>query len=340
VETAGLDEAYLDLSGLERWASGSTAEAAGLVPADIEPDAPWPVRVGAGLRHAIRTRTGLVVSAGIGPNRTVAKIASKAAKPDGLRYVSAAGAVAFLDPLPVGAVPGIGPAAARRLAARGVARLGDVRRVGPTWMERMLGGEGIALHHLACGRGRIDVEPSRGRKSVSRETTFGHDEHDRDRLRLVLARLTARAAWSLRCRQLRAGTVAVKVRRHDFRTITRASTLRVDRGGVGHTDLDHDLHDVVQRLFMEADDRSGPVRLVGVTLSGLAAADRAHRQLGLDETKAFETRRQVDAVTDRIRARYGFDAVHAGPAVGLLARQEPTDRSSAAATTRTGRSRP
>lgn len=310
VDVASLDEAYLDISGLRRYAQRS-------MPRDVNPD-DWPFDLGQRLRAQILRDTGLTVSVGIGPNRTIAKIASKACKPDGLLWVPPRNVQAFLDPLPVSAVPGIGPASATRLQSSGIRTLADVRRVGEPWMARLFAEFGTRLSRVVEGqpRARGGVTAHRGRRSISRERTLRADVDDRDRVIAILAQLTARVAWSLRRKNLKAGTVMLKLRFSDFTTTHRDMSLGVTRGGPGFTDHDADLFPIVQRLFAAADQPSRLIRLVGVGVTNLTST--GCRQLAFSDRDSFDRRRQIYDVIDEARHRYGFEAVAQGRQTRLL----------------------
>ena len=240
VEAVGLDEAYLDLSGLER-----PKAAARLVKA------------------AVRERTGLVCSIGLGPSKLVAKVASDAGKPDGFLALSQAQARERFGPRSPGLIPGIGPKTVRRLEAHGIATLAALAATPDERLAEWFGGRlGPHLGRLARFEDSSPVEPVRAVKSESRETTFDRDVTGLPALEEVLDRLARQLCATLR-RQGRSGrTIGIKVRLDDFSTHTRARTLQqptADVEVVGGTARD----------LLGEFAPSRPVRLLGVRVAGL-----------------------------------------------------------------------
>lgn len=347
VERTGIDEGYLDATGLERWvatearrAVGDVARAAASVlPEGASPTDPdvidehWPAMLAAGLRLAVRERTELSCSVGAGPNRFLAKIASDYRKPGGVTAVSAADAERFVASLPIEKLRGVGPATARRLAERGYRTGSDIARAPRDAIARTLGDLGAALWDAAHGLAPAgsDAGPvvgvARERKSISHETTFSQDVADPDALAETLTLLTAKAAWKLRTLGLRAGCVSVKLRDHRFETHGRDRSL-ADRaaGGVGFSDLDRDLLAVALELLREL-HASGtfagrPIRLVGVKLSKLTAG--GHRQLNLGEADGgYERASAAARAADAVRARHGFGAIRPASAASTPRRPAP-----------------
>jgi DNA polymerase-4 len=240
VESVGLDEAYLDLSGLERPRSAARR-----------------------VKEAIREETGLVCSVGIGPSKLVAKVASDAEKPDGFVELSAAQArERFADASP-GLVPGIGPKTVARLERLGITTLGALGATPDTrlieWFGKRLGPH---LGGLARFEDDRSIETMRVAKSESRETTFDHDLRGLSELEPVLERLSAELCETLTREERRGRTIGIKLRYADFTTLTRARTLDVavnDCATVGGVALE-----LLRRL-----DPRRPVRLLGVRVAGL-----------------------------------------------------------------------
>ena len=241
VESVGLDEAYLDLTGLERPRSAARR-----------------------VKEAIRADTGLVCSVGIGPNKLVAKVASDADKPDGFVELSAEQArERFADASP-GLVPGIGPKTVARLERLGVDHArrarGDSRR--PARSSGSAGGSGPHLAALARFEDDRSIETVRVAKSESRETTFDYDLRGLAELEPVLERLTAQLCETLEREERRGRTIGIKLRYADFTTLTRARTLDIavnDSATVCGVALE-----LLRRL-----DPRRPVRLLGVRVAGL-----------------------------------------------------------------------
>jgi DNA polymerase-4 len=291
VVMASLDEAYLDFVGTER-----------LHPVSLLP-------VGEQVRDAVRERAGLVCSIGIGSNRMVAKLASDAAKPRGLMEVRAGWEEGFLAGLPLRALPGVGPRAAARLAELGLHDVVQVQQRSLEELESLMGGDAQALKLRAHGYGGSVLRPQDQPKSVSRETTLPHDLANPERLESALALLTARVAAQLRDQGLSARTVTLKLRYQDFQTITRSRTLAEP------TDLDRELYGAARDLFRAAfgetrRERRG-VRLIGIAATNLTTAAMPD----LFEAPERARLRQLTAAMDKVRARYGFDAVKSGSIV-------------------------
>ncbi len=283
VQKVSVDEAYLDMSGTERlW--GTMGESARL------------------LQGTIRKELDLPCSVGGGANRLIAKIASGQAKPEGICLIPPGGEQAFLDPLPVGMIPGVGEVAGNALADMGVALIADLRAIDEEELRRQFGIHGRELAARARGEGSMIISSREGPKSVSRETTFATDVKDRATLRSVLARLLDRAAVSLREEGLLAGGVAVKLRYADFRTPSRSEKL------VTPSAVDTVLMPVARRLLDGLwDERPDPVRLLGVRLERLVTEG----QMGLFDQPSRRWEKAMEGV-DRIRERHGHGSLRWG----------------------------
>lgn len=285
VVMASLDEAYLDFSGTER-----------LYPVSLLPAAET-------IRAAVAAQTGLDCSIGIGPNRMIAKLASDYAKPRGLMEVRAGWEEGFLAGLPLAALPGIGPRTAARLADLGLTEVVQVQRLPLEKLEALLGADAKALKLRAHGHGGATLRPSRGARSVSRETTLSHDLRDPAALETVLARLVARVGADLRGDGLAARTVVLKLRHDDFRTVTRRRTLD------DPTQMDAELFAAATALFRDAFEdvraRDRGVRLIGIAAVNLTAAAEGD----LFEPPERARLRKLTSAVDAVRARFGFDAL-------------------------------
>src|SRR5438105_1803858 len=243
VEALSLDEAYLDVTE-NAWHE------------------PLASTVARQLKEQIRTDTGLTASAGVAPNKFLAKIASGWKKPDGLTVISPDRVEPFLQQLPVDALWGVGPVTARKLRARGIEKLVDVRRADPESLRSAVGSLADWLRQLANGVDDRAVVPNRETKSSGSENTFAEDLNSLDVMRREIAAMAGDAAAWLERRQLLARTVTIKVRYSDFTTITRSHTTRPTR----------DTRDIVGRaeaLLDKTDAGRRPVRLLGVSVHGL-----------------------------------------------------------------------
>jgi DNA polymerase-4 len=301
VVMASLDEAYLDFGGTEQLYPGS------LLP------------VAERLRDAVRTAAGLDCSVGIGPNRMIAKLASDYAKPRGLMEVRAGWEEGFLAGLPVSALPGVGPRTAARWAERGLVDVVQIQRMDPAQLERLVGDDAKALKLRAHGYGGTTLNADRLPRSVSRETTMSRDERDPARLERLLALLAARVAAQLRDEGLLARTVTLKLRHDDFHTVTRRRTLDTA------TSLDAELYGAARELFRLAFDdvrhRDRGVRLIGISATNLLTSSSPDL---FEPAERARLRRLTDAV-DRVRDKYGFDAVTSANITGMKRRRPPTD---------------
>jgi DNA polymerase-4 len=278
IEPLSLDEAFLDVSASRRL-FGPALEIARRIKAEV------------------REELGLVVSVGVAPNKFLAKIASDLDKPDGLREVPAAGVQAFLDPLPVSRLWGVGKVTEAQLRGRGLHTVGQLRHRPRAQLEQWFGSLGGHLWLLAHGRDERPVVSAREAKSISHETTFARDIGDAEVLRAVLLELTEQVAWRLRREAKRGRTVQLKLRCDDFTTLTRARSLRVP------TDATQELWDTALAL-LERELAKGirPLRLLGMGVSGFADEPGAQADLfAQPHARAVE----VDQVADRIKARFG-----------------------------------
>jgi DNA polymerase-4 len=292
VESLSLDEAFLDVTG-----------AVGL----FGP----PPTIGAALRARIRTELDLPCSVGVGPTKSVAKLLSGLAKPDGLLHWPADEVVARLRPLPVGHLWGAGPRTVERLAGYGLTRVGEVADTDRSTLRRLVGDAlGAQLHDLARGIDPRPVVPVREARSVSAEATFETDVDDPSVLDRRLLELSVRVARRLRRAGLVARTVTLKVRLADHSDVTRARTLAVP------TDRTRDVVDAARALLAGLRLERARVRLLGVRCSGLAGAkDPGPEQPRLipdtDDAVAAEARSRggrwgaLDRAADAIEDRFG-----------------------------------
>jgi DNA polymerase IV len=288
VVMGSLDEGYLDFGGTER-----------LYPVSLLP-------VAEQLRQRVKQMTGLDCSVGIGPNRMVAKLASDCAKPRGLMEVRPGWEEGFLAGLPLRALPGVGPRTGERWAELGLTEVHQVQQMDERTLERLIGADARALKLRAHGRGGTIIRADRLPKSVSRETTLSRDLRDPEELEAILALLTSRVAAQLRDEQLLAKAVTMKLRHDDFRTVTRRTTLATG------TDLDAEIYQAARSLFRDAFEevrrRNRGVRLIGIAATNLGTA----AEEDLFEPAARSRLRQLTAAVDRLRGKFGFDAVTQG----------------------------
>jgi len=278
VQGLSLDEAFLDVT------------------ADSRPAAD----IGSWIKRRIRETTGLTASVGVAVNKLVAKIASDFEKPDGLTVVNPDRVHEFLDPLSVRRLPGLGRKAGERVEALGLATIGALRHAPDAALVPIFGRYAARVRERASGVDDRPVDPDRDERSVSAEDTFERDISDRRALTAELERLADRACDRIRARQLAAGCIAVKIRKHDFTTFTRQRAVAPatqDRRTVARIAAE-----LLERWL--AEHPGAKLRLLGVVLRSLCPAT----QLGLFEP----ARPSPDATVDAIRLRFGRHALRWG----------------------------
>jgi DNA polymerase-4 len=256
VEPLSLDEAYLDVTD-NHW-----CETLGR-------------NVARRIKDAIREEVGLTASAGVAPNKFLAKIASGWKKPDGLTVIAPDRVESFLQRLPVDALWGVGPVTARKLRALGIERLVDVRMADEATLRERLGGQTEWLRQLACGVDPRRVEPDRPRKSVGSENTFATDLMELESIRREVTQLAGHCAGWLTRHQTFARTITLKVRYSDFTTISRSSSQDppvADTTALGERAL---------ALLGRTEAGRRAIRLVGVSVHNLTT-NAAPRRAGRD----------------------------------------------------------
>ena len=283
VEPISLDEAFLDVRGAAR-RLGS------------------PRQIGEWIRATVEDEQGITCSVGVASTKFVAKLASARCKPDGLLVVPADGVVAFLHPLPVGALWGVGGKTEQVLSALGLHTVGDLAHTPVTTLERALGpAAGRHLSALAWGRDDRSVVPHEPDKSIGAENTFGSDVDDPAVISRELLRLSERTAARLRASAQVGRTVSIKVRFADFTTITRSRTLPES------TDVGRVVYDTATALYDALGLERARIRLVGVRVEGVSDAAGAQHQLALGERE--HGWRDAEQAVDRAARRFGPGSV-------------------------------
>ncbi|HEX77366.1 MAG TPA: DNA polymerase IV [Dehalococcoidia bacterium] len=290
VEPAGIDEAFLDLTGFDSL-YGCALEAARRIKARV------------------REELGLTASAGIASGKVVAKVASDLAKPDGLIEVPPGEDARFLAPLPVARLPCVGPRAEARLKGLGVVTIGELAALSPRLLRHLFGALGDVLYLHANGRDQSPVEPPSATKSISKETTLPQDTLSRSHLLAVLRYLAERVGAELRARGRLARCLVLKLRYADFDTITRRRTL-------GQAiDTDQAIFHTGRQLLEQAlSHREQPVRLVGIGVASLVEG----RQLHMFDPLGVRLAR-LNRALDELRHKYGFEAIQTGLTLKLPA---------------------
>jgi DNA polymerase IV len=284
IEPLSLDEAFLDVSGALRRLGR-------------------PAAIGELIRAQVAQQQDITCSVGIAVNKFVAKLASVHCKPDGLLVVPAGGVLAFLHPLPVAALWGVGEQTGKALARLSLRTVGDLAATPVGVLEAAVGKASAAhLSALAAGRDERRVERTVQEKSIGAEETFADDIGDPELIRRELLRLSGRTARALRAGGYAARTITVKLRLSDFTTITRSRTLP------DPTDLAHRIYATACALHEGSGLGSrARLRLVGVRATGLVPAASAAAQLTLGERP--ESWREAERAVDRIASRFGAGAV-------------------------------
>jgi DNA polymerase-4 len=288
VEQLSIDEAFLDVSDLPERAE----------------------LIARRLQSAINRELALPCSLGVAANKLVAKIANNVGKaavksdrpPNTIKVVPPGQEAAFLAPLPVTELWGVGPKTAAQLAQIGVRTIGDLARRSEADLVRRFGKLGGDLARRARGLDERPVETEHEAKSISQETTFARDINDPITLRRTLRQLSEQVGRRLRRKGLRGTTVKIKLRWSDFTTLTRQATLEQP------TDLDGDIFAAAGRLFDQTWPPGKRVRLVGVGVTGF---DTSAYQLGLWDAPPEETHRLQETL-DELRDRFGREAIRRG----------------------------
>ena len=290
VETLALDEAFMDVTASERL-FGPAPE------------------VAVAVRAAIREELELAASVGVASNKFLAKLACSLSKPDGLLVVEEDSVQAFLDPLPVTRLWGVGDAARAALEREGIHRVADLRAMPRTHLQELFGRWGDRLADLARGHDEREVVSEARARSLSHETTFSRDIEDPSVLRAWTFDLAEQVARRARTLSMRGRTVRLKLRYGDFRTVTRAHSLEQpvnDTRCIAAT--------AWSMLKRELKRSPGAMRLLGVGLAGFQQWDLAQPDLFADQPVTDDP--GLDAVADRINDRFGGRAVSRARALG------------------------
>jgi DNA polymerase-4 len=299
VEPLSLDEAFLDVAGAQR-RLGS------------------PRLIGELIRARVEDEQGITCSVGVAPTKFVAKLASARAKPDGLIVVPRDDVIAFLHPLPVGVLWGVGDKTEEALTRLGLRTIGDIAHTPVATLQRALGpAAGAHLSALAWGRDERNVVPHEPDKSIGAEETFARDVDDPAVVRRELLRLSERTAARLRSAGLVGRTISIKVRFADFTTITRARTIHEA------TDVARIVYETAGGLYDALGLQRARIRLVGVRVEGLTPAESTPRQLAL--AGGGEEWRAAERAADRAAARVGAGAVVPAALVDPKRREQPDD---------------
>jgi DNA polymerase IV len=277
VEQSSIDEFYLDLTGMDRFFGCLK----------------WSEE----LKGTIKKETGLPSSFGLSVNKTVSKIGTGEAKPNGQIEIPFKDVKPFLNPLPIKKIPGLGPETSRLLGTMGVKKIETLARIPPQMIERLLGKNGITIWEKANGIDDSAVIPYIHRKSIGHEETFDVDTTDLVFLKQVLIASVEKLAFQLRQARQLTGNISIKIRYANFDTHTAQAQLK-------YTSYDHVLIEKAKELFNKLYDRRLLIRLLGVRLSKLVYG---YQQIDLFEDSVELSRLYLEM--DKVKAKYGEDVI-------------------------------
>ena len=287
IEPLSLDEAFLDVTASSKL-FGSAEEIA--------------VKV----RQQVFQETGLTVSAGIASTKLVANIASDMNKPDGLTIVPPGGESEFLAPLPIKRLWGVGRKTQESLVLLGVHTIGDIASLSEKLLEQKFGKHGVSLRRKALGLDDRDVEIEHETKSVGHEFTFESDLIEIGAIRRELLELAGMVAKRLRRYQLQGKTITLKVKYYDFRQITRSSTISE------HVADSKRIYDEVIKLLQKTEAGEKPLRLLGISVSGLKMKSSSNQQSLFSGMQTTEKRKNINKALDAIQEKFGATAILPG----------------------------
>ncbi|RPI28347.1 MAG: DNA polymerase IV [Acidobacteria bacterium] len=286
VEPVSVDEAFLDITGLERLFG-------------------LPDQIGLLAKRKISLQLRLTASVGIGPNRLIAKLASDYRKPDGLTVVPPEQVQSFLDPLPVSKLSGVGKVLEKKCHEAGIETIRDLRFFGLSELQKQFGEKtGSSLHERSHGIASAEIGLSEARKSVSREVTFNEDTSNIQILHDTLLHLSSDVGRLARSEGLAGRVVHVKIRLKGFETHTRQC--RIEKA----TQSDREIFHIGWGLFEKSGYAGSPIRLIGVGLSDLEAP--AGSASSLFDSQAAEKEKRLFAAVDLIKRRHGTRSIHLG----------------------------
>ena len=276
-EKSSIDEFYIDLSGMDRYFGCYK----------------WATE----LRQKITKETGLPISFGMSQNKTVSKVATGEAKPNGQQQIDYGNEKTFLAPLPVRKIPMVGEKTSEILRTMGVEKIETVQKMPVELMERVLGDNGIMIWKKANGIDNTPVEPYNERKSLSTEETFDQDTIDVNYLKSLIVAMTEKLAFQLRTEDKLTACVTIKIRYSNFDTHTMQSR-------IAYTSNDHTLIARAKELFDKLFDRRMLIRLIGVRFSHLVGGGY---QINLFEDS--EEMIRLYQAMDKLRQRFGDTSI-------------------------------
>jgi len=276
-QKSSVDEFYIDLSGMERFHD--------------------PYQLACELRQKVIRETGLPISFGMASGKTIAKMATNQAKPNGQLWIRHGQEKAFLAPLNIGNIPGLGESICQKLYQYGIEKIGDLQRVNLKFLEAVFGKMGTYIYNKANGIDDSEIVPHSDRKSISTEHTFESDVKDMRTLENILVSMTEELAGKLRRENKVSSCLAIKIRYANFETHTQQQKIAL-------TAAEHILIPGVKNLLKSAWNQHRPIRLIGVRLSNLCTGSY---QINLFEDN--EERIKLYQAMDNINFRFGDKTV-------------------------------
>ena len=278
VEPISLDEAFLDVTGARR----------------LLGDGPTIAKL---IRARVEQKEGITCSVGIAHNKFIAKIASNQCKPNGLLEIDPEKVLEFLHPLAAKEIWGVGPKTNEQLAKMGLQTVGDIANTPRSTLIRVLGqASGSSLYELAWGRDYRDVEIEHIEKSISSSETFDQDIDSQEEILKEFLRLTERSVERMREKGFATGTISIKVRFTDFKTISRSKTVDLPITGT------QEIFEVVKNLYLGLNLEKVLIRLIGVSLDSLVEDEEINQMVLGQRTSGWQ---QADKAVDRIKNKFG-----------------------------------
>jgi DNA polymerase-4 len=276
-QKASVDEFYIDLTGTDRFFS--------------------PYKLATEVRQRIIRETQLPISFGLASGKTVAKMATNKAKPNGQLFIPHGREIEFLAPLPISAIPGLGESTAKKLYTYGIERIGELQRVDIRFLQTIFGKNGLWMYNKARGIDAAEIVPHSERKSISTETTFNTNVSDGRTLEGILVSMTEELSSKLRRENKLASCLTIKIRYANFETHTQQEKIAL-------TAAEHILIPGIKNLLKKAWNNHRPVRLIGVRLSQLCTGSY---QINLFEDNEEQIR--LYQAMDQINSKFGDKTV-------------------------------
>ncbi|MDN3579798.1 DNA polymerase IV [Mucilaginibacter flavus] len=272
-QKTSVDEFYIDLTGMDRFYDC--------------------FKIACDLRQRVIKETGLPISFGMASGKTVAKMATNAAKPNGQLWIKHGEEIKFLAPLPISRIPGLGESTSQKLYRYGIEKIGDLQRTNIKFLEAVFGKMGIYVWEKAHGIDHSEIVPHSDRKSISTERTFDININDQRTLETILVSMTEELSSKLRRENKLASCLAIKIRYANFETHTQQQKIAL-------TAAEHILLPGIKKLLKKAWNQHRPIRLIGVRLSDLASG---RYQINLFEDN--EERIRLYQAMDNINFKFG-----------------------------------